>query len=52
MKTAHVNDRADPHKDFAPMTKAQKIQELSDILDEIFSLKAKIKNKEGANDEK
>ncbi|MHB8560237.1 MAG: hypothetical protein ACYDAP_03615 [Thermoplasmataceae archaeon] len=41
MKTAHVNDQISSYKD-SP-SKAEKIQELSEILDEIFSLKAKIK---------
>lgn len=43
MKTAHVNDQSDLHKDFAPMTKAQKIQELSELLDELYEIKEKLK---------
>ncbi|MHB8560651.1 MAG: hypothetical protein ACYDAP_05725 [Thermoplasmataceae archaeon] len=41
--TARNIDRDSPYKMIANSSKAQKIQELSDILDEIFSLKAKLK---------
>lgn len=41
MKTAHINDQISSYKD-SP-SKAEKMQELSVLLDELYALKAKLK---------
>lgn len=50
MKTAQNIDQISSYKD-SP-SKARKIQELSELLDELYALKAKIHNKEGVSDGK
>lgn len=46
MTTAHYNDQTVHNKMIAGSTKAQKMRELSELLDELYALKAKI-NKKG-----
>ena len=43
MTTAHYNDQTVHNKMIAGSTKAQKMRELSELLDELFAIKEKLK---------